>query len=183
MALSKDTPRAYELGSINALPVKASSKIYEGSAVGVDAASGYARALAAGDIFSGFAETQADNSAGSNGDINVRVRMKGEVVLSITSLAVTDVNKPVYASDDGTFTLTQSTNSYVGKVVRFIATGSGVIGFETGTTGVLTELTDSSGGSVSDTIAAIGSTYAQAEVRNAVASLAAKINAIARMLK
>jgi hypothetical protein len=39
-----------------------------------------------------------------------------------------------------------------------------------------TVLTDSSGGTASNTIAAIGGTYAQAEVRNAVASLAAKVN-------
>lgn len=39
-------------------------------------------------------------------------------------------------------------------------------------------LTDNSGGTASDTIAAIGATYDQAEVRNAVASLAAKINTL-----
>lgn len=37
-------------------------------------------------------------------------------------------------------------------------------------------LTDNSGGTGSDTIAAIGATYSQAEVRNAIASLADKIN-------
>lgn len=37
-------------------------------------------------------------------------------------------------------------------------------------------LTDSSGGTASQTIAAIGATYSQAEVRNAVASLADEIN-------
>ncbi len=37
-------------------------------------------------------------------------------------------------------------------------------------------LTDNSGGTASDTIAVIGATYDQAEVANAVASLAAKIN-------
>jgi len=42
----------------------------------------------------------------------------------------------------------------------------------------VTSLTDNSGGSASDTIAAIGGTYSQTEVQNAVASLAAKINAV-----
>lgn len=42
----------------------------------------------------------------------------------------------------------------------------------------LTSLTDSSGGTASDTIAVIGGTYAQAEVANAVASLAAKVEAL-----
>lgn len=40
----------------------------------------------------------------------------------------------------------------------------------------ITDLTDNSGGTGSDTIAAIGGTYSQAEVANAIASLAAKVN-------
>lgn len=44
--------------------------------------------------------------------------------------------------------------------------------------GDVTDLTDNSGGTAADTIAAIGATYDQDEVRNAIASLAAKINAI-----
>ena len=44
--------------------------------------------------------------------------------------------------------------------------------------GDITPLTDSSTGTATDTIAAIGGTYDQDEVRNAIASLAAKINAI-----
>lgn len=44
----------------------------------------------------------------------------------------------------------------------------------TATTAIV-DLTDNSGGTASDTIAAIGATYTQAEVQNAVASLAAKI--------
>lgn len=42
----------------------------------------------------------------------------------------------------------------------------------------ITSLTDSSGGTASDAIAVIGGTYDQAEVRNAVASLAAKVEAL-----
>lgn len=43
-------------------------------------------------------------------------------------------------------------------------------------TAAITDLTDNSGGTAADTIAAIGGTYSQTEVRNAIASLAAKIN-------
>lgn len=42
----------------------------------------------------------------------------------------------------------------------------------------ITDLTDNSGGTDSDTIAVIGGTYSQSEVANAIASLAAKINEI-----
>jgi hypothetical protein len=47
----------------------------------------------------------------------------------------------------------------------------------------ITTLTDSTGGTASDTLAAIGGTYSQSEVRNMGASLAAKINAILLVLK
>lgn len=42
-------------------------------------------------------------------------------------------------------------------------------------TAAIVDLTDNSGGTGTDTIAAIGASYSQAEVQNAVASLAAKI--------
>jgi len=44
-------------------------------------------------------------------------------------------------------------------------------------------LTDNSGGTAGATIAAIGATYSQTEVRNAVASLAAKINLLEQALE
>ncbi|MDC0657051.1 hypothetical protein N6L27_03475 [Leisingera sp. SS27] len=40
----------------------------------------------------------------------------------------------------------------------------------------IVDLTDNSGGTAADTIAAIGATYSQTEVQNAIASLAAKVN-------
>lgn len=128
MALSADTPRTYEVGSINAMPVKASTKIYEGAAVGLT--SGYARGLVAGDAFVGFAERQADNSAvATDGAINVRVISKGLARLTITSVAVTDVGSPVYASADGTFTLTKGSNSYIGVVYRYDTTNTAIVAF------------------------------------------------------
>jgi len=47
----------------------------------------------------------------------------------------------------------------------------------------LATLTDNSGGTASDTIAAISATPTQAEIANAVASLAAKLNALLNALK
>lgn len=56
-----------------------------------------------------------------------------------------------------------------------------VVTFEQSDT--MTGLTDNSGGTASDTVAAIGATYVQAEVRNAVASLTAKVNTLNTLLK
>lgn len=128
MALSADTPRAYELGTVNKVPVSASTLIYEGAAVGIT--SGYARGLVAGDDFLGFARGRADNSAvATDGAIGCEVYSKGLIELTITGVAVTDVGLPVYASADGTFTLTQGSNSYIGLVYRYVKANTAVVAF------------------------------------------------------
>jgi hypothetical protein len=182
--LAADTPRDIELGDFNDLPVIASDIIYEGAAVG-DNGSGYARPLTAGDPFRGFATEKADNSSGSAGDKTVHVRQKGRVKLSVGSLAITDVGQPVYASDDDTFTLTATSNSFIGRVVRYVSSGVGIIEFDAsrGGLGVSSTLTDNSGGTASTTLAAISGAYSQAEVRNSIATLAAAINRIEQRLK
>lgn len=178
--LAADVARDYYQGDFHDFPVIATDIIYGGAAVG-DNGSGYARPLQAGDPFRGFADYRADNATGSAGDQYVRCRTRGRIKLAISSLAITDVGKDVFASDDATFTLTQGANTRIGHVVAWISTGYGIVEFEA-TQGVLAELTDNSGGTAADTIAAIGGTYSQTEVANAVASLAAKINALTRRL-
>ena len=116
--LAKNSPRDFVLGDLQDLPVVATDIIYEGAAVGENG-SGYFRPLVAADPFAGFAQSQADNSAGA---INVRVKPYGRIVLSVTGVtAVTDEGSTVYASDDDTFTLTSSGNTAIGKIVRYIS--------------------------------------------------------------
>lgn len=127
MALSANSLRAYETETyINEFGVKATSQIYEGSAVG--SSGGYARALVAGDTFLGFSLEKVLGLA-SDGLVNVRVRSSGKIQLSVTSVAVTDIGADVYASDDGTFVLTAGSNSYVGKVHRFVSSGVAIVSF------------------------------------------------------
>lgn len=182
--LAVDRSRNFELGDYNDLPVVASDIIYEGAAVG-DNGSNAHRPLVAGDRFVGFAETRADNASGAAAAINVRVRTKGRVQVPITSIDVTDLGKPVFASDDDTFTLTQSTSSHIGKAVRFVATGTVIVEFDAHNPpgGLITELTDSSGGTANDTLAAVEATYVQATIANNIADLAAKVNALLRQSK
>lgn len=149
--LAANAVRAYEIGDINSLPVIATDIIYEGAAVG-DNASGYARPLVAGDPFRGFALRKADNSAGAAGAVRVEVRSSGLVQLSIGSLAITDVGKDVYASDDDTFTLTQSTNTRIGHVYRWVSTGVGIVAFSAQSSDIA-ELVDNTGGSADGTLA------------------------------
>ena len=179
-ALGADKSRSFELGDVTSHPVKAAVTIYEGAACGDDG-SGYLRQLTAGDPFRGFAVEKADNAAGAAGAIYGRVRKRGEVELPISALAITDVGKPVYASDSDTFTLTASTNTQIGRVVRWVSTGVGVVAFDVDKAGIgsLVALTDNStGASGGNTIAAVSSSATAAD---AVATIAAKVNALIKM--
>lgn len=177
--LAADVARPFEQGERNHMGVIAADIIYEGAAVG-DNGSGYARPLVAGDPFRGFAVEKADNSAGLVNAVKVWLRQVGRVELSISGLAVTDVGKPVYASDDATFTLTATSNSYIGRVIRYVSSGVGVVEFDASKAalGALTALTDSTTGTASDTLASIS----DAATKNAVASLAAKVNALIKYI-
>jgi hypothetical protein len=129
MPLTLDTPRAYETGDINDLSVAGGAQIFEGSAVGIVAASGLARPLAAGDLFVGFADRGVDNRTGAAGAVRVRLRETGKVQLPVAALAITDIGKAVYASDSGAFVLTAAGNSRVGHVHRFVSGGVGIVKF------------------------------------------------------
>lgn len=178
--LAKDAMRTYELGDTNAIPVIAADIIWEGAAVG-DNGSGYARPLVAGDPFRGFAERKVDNSAGAAGDKNVRPKSKGRIKLSISGLAITDVGKDVYASDDDTFTLTKGSNTRIGHVYRYVSSGVGIVEFDAAN-GTEAELTDNSGGSANDTIAAVSGSGADAAINDNFADLAAKVNYLLRKM-
>jgi len=129
MALSADAILTFETPGYDDKPVKEATKIYKGAAVGDDG-NGYMRGLVAGDPFRGFADAQADNSSGAAGDINVRLITKGLVKLTISGVAITDVGRKVYASADGTFTLTQGSNTKIGYVARYVTTDTAMVQFE-----------------------------------------------------
>lgn len=130
MVATADILNVTEEGMFNDVPVKASTKIYQGAMVGLT--SGYARGLVAGDRFVGHAYEQADNSAvATDGYINCKVRSgKYRLKVTISSVAVTDVGKEVYGSADNTYTLTKSTNTLVGRVVRYVTTDTCVVEFD-----------------------------------------------------
>lgn len=181
--LTTATARIYMQGDILDLPVKASSAIYEGSAIGN--ASGYHRQLAAGDKFAGFA-LQDVASQTSDGDATVKTRRQGRIVLTIASVAVTDIGKPVYATDGNAFTLTASTNAHIGRVESVYGTNLAVVAYDADRAGLgangIAELTDNSGGTASDTLADVPGSYTEATLANQIASLAAKVNAIIRQI-
>ena len=126
--LAANEPRAWSLGDHNELPVIAADIVYQGAAVG-DNASGYMRPLVSGDPFRGFALEKVDNASGAEGDLNVKLLVRGKVKLSVGSLAITDVGRPVYATDDNTFVLT-GIGTYIGHVHRYVSSGIGIVAFD-----------------------------------------------------
>jgi hypothetical protein len=128
--LAVNKPRAYEIGEHNALPMVAADIIYEGAAVG-DNGSGLARPLVAADPFMGFAMRKADNSAGAASALAVEVKQRGEIQLTVATVAsAADVGEAVYAIDDDSFTLSAGGNTAIGKVVRWVASTTCVVYFE-----------------------------------------------------
>ncbi len=127
--LVNDANRVYELGDINQVPVKASAIIYQGAAVGGHS-SGYARPIANGDKFLGFADEKIDNSGGGDGVKTVRVRKRGAILLDISGVALGDIGKSVYATDDNTFTLSATNAVYIGQISRIDSSGVALVEFD-----------------------------------------------------
>lgn len=134
--LAANKPRAYELNEdplFNDIPVVADDIIWDGAAVG-DNASGYARPLADGDPFMGFCVGKVDNTGGAAGDLYARIAQKGNIRLIVTGVDnVNDEGATVYATDDDTFSLTDSgSDTAIGKVRRVINTTTGecIVHFE-----------------------------------------------------
>ncbi|MDO5385938.1 MAG: hypothetical protein Q4F75_01540 [Pseudomonadota bacterium] len=118
-ALTNDTNRVFEVNNdSNAVALAAGTKVFQGSLIG-KTATGYGRALEAGDTAMGFAKDNVDNTDGTDGEKIVEVKSMGKVSLFISGLTIADIGKDVYASDDNTFTLTSTDNSKVGKIIRF----------------------------------------------------------------
>lgn len=101
-------------------------KILEGALVSINS-SGYAvnASDTSGDVFAGTADETKDNSGGSAGDLEIRVRV-GEVidVNANFSAAQTNVGDSVYAFDNQTVDLAgaMTNDVLVGKIVEVKST-------------------------------------------------------------
>lgn len=106
-------------------PVAASTKIYSGALICVNAA-GYAVAGSdtAGLVFAGVAEGQADNSTGGAGDIIVAVRRRGLEKLSLGhAITQANIGDAAFISDDQTVDLAANCANgiFCGVIAGFIS--------------------------------------------------------------
>jgi len=90
------------------------TEMFQGNAVGEEAASGDARPLVAGDAFLGFVEAYRNTA---EGDTRVRVKDRGVFLLNIPGVAKTDRGATVHATDEVSFALAGT--SPIGTVHRF----------------------------------------------------------------
>jgi len=132
-ALAKDKQTVHAEADIEEFPVAASETIYKGALVMVVKGTGYAVSGAdtLNGIVLGIAYAQADNSSGSDGDINVKVIRLKKVELVLASVAAADVGKIAYISDDQTVVLTGQTNNVVvGRVAGVKGTNTAWVNME-----------------------------------------------------
>jgi hypothetical protein len=134
MALSKDRNTNYRDGIEMEFPVKALTKIYAGSMVCLEGASGYAipAADAAGNQFIGVATELADNSGSAvNGTIMVKVRRRGVFKFAASSIVQAAVGDIMYVVDDQTFDETSPGNNVIcGKLVKLESGTEGWVDIE-----------------------------------------------------
>ena len=118
----------------NDLPLGATVVAFEGAAMESEAGFLFPAGTGGGatERFAGFAQRKADNTAGADGDLTVRVQERGTVELPVTGVvAATPTSTPVYAGSDNDFTLTASGFAVpIGTVRRYVEDGTAIVAFE-----------------------------------------------------
>lgn len=116
-AISAALETEHREGLMHDHPVQNGQKIYKGTPVFLDAADGYAQTndgttvtLAIGDVFAGICDETVDNTSGSDGDKNVKVRKTGIFLMPMSgTVSQAKMGDPVYVNnttDNSTVTLT-----------------------------------------------------------------------------
>jgi len=121
-ALSADFDRQIsENANYISYPVYQSTTIYKGALVNIVPGTGYL--VAATDVANGecvgVADEYVDNSSGSSGDKNCRVKVRGLAKVTLASIAVTDLEQYAYVSDSDTASLTATHYVVIGKIKGF----------------------------------------------------------------
>lgn len=139
MAVTANQLVKRQVGCRKSYPVAASTTIYEGTLVFINAA-GYADDDTATGVnaFAGIAVAKADNSSGSNGDIEVEVWTEGDFELTGTGFAQTDVGMPIYADDNYACVVSLGATSVrIGTVARYVSSTKHIVSIRPSQVGAL----------------------------------------------
>lgn len=125
LTAERDTQRV--AGRQLSYPVLASTQIFKGSLVGIQASSGFLVPMtaAAGIVAIGKAAANADNSSGANGDLACLVEPGVYLWANhgTNTLADTDIGAVCYGEDDQTVGNLITTRSVAGRVVDVVTDG------------------------------------------------------------
>ncbi len=126
MALSADAKLAISFDAHHVVDLAALTNIviYEGAALADTGGNGYAAPLASTAAFLGFALAPLTMTGIASGARRVKAAVQG-VIKGVTlgdGNGITDIGVDCYMSDDGTFVLSSSGTSKIGKVLNYDAT-------------------------------------------------------------
>lgn len=140
MAVTENQIIKRQDGNRRSYPVKASTKILDGTLVFLTAG-GYADDDTATGVngFVGIANGEADNTSGGDGDINVEVWTEGDFVLvGAGTYSQADVGSIIYGDDNYTIsTAIGATSVPIGKCVGFVSATKLIVEIESVGTGAL----------------------------------------------
>lgn len=116
--LADDRNVARKEGELVDYDVVQSDIVYKGSLVSATTG-GYAQPASDSnqDLFLGVAAEKADNSSGSNGDIQVRIWKKGTFEFVMSGAAQANIGDPAYVVDDQTVATTTTNGILAGYIV------------------------------------------------------------------
>jgi hypothetical protein len=98
-------------------PVAPGEVIYTGGLFGVNSSGQAVRIQTAGIVaFVGLATVGVSNIGSSSASADFAVGAFDDFALTVPSATFANINAPVYATDDGTLTLTAPTTGFTGKV-------------------------------------------------------------------
>lgn len=123
MTATTDIRRKWRKGDAYGYPVLGGVRIFGGTMIGVTAALAAVPAAHASCVaLIGFAEEAVDNRDGATGDKLINAR-KGVVNIPLAGATPADINKPVYASADDSFTLAAGALLQAGTIDAIDADG------------------------------------------------------------
>jgi hypothetical protein len=108
--------RGYARGDAFGYPIAPGETVYTGGLTGINVAGQAQRIQTAGTVaFIGIATNGVNNSgsAGAGGNI---VAASDTFALPVEGATVSNINAPVYATDDNTLTLVQPTTGFTGRI-------------------------------------------------------------------
>lgn len=162
MALTADADLSIAGGQYRRLPSEISANPYAGSLLSY-AADGYAHELVAGELFAGVCVEPIATAVAATADGTRNIgAICGEFAATIpVSVTTADIGRRVYATDDGTFSLTQAgAATLIGRVIGVESSSKAIVQCRTqGLDGIMTY-----------SLAAAGTALTNSTTRTALAS-------------